>query len=291
MSLKDYAVMPYSDYVGACDAIREKDGSSGPIKSGALRSKILSIETGADVSVVTATAPDVLIGKIIVDKNGKPLTGSMPNNNAAGKTLTIDDNSYTIPKGYHNGKGVVSHNIENLGSQNGTISTKAGKYTIPKGYHDGSGTVAISSTEQSKIIADNIKSGVAILGVTGTYGGSYIVITGTVKPTSNTTVVISNSAIKTNSSCKILGGCLYYTGSSSHSIDTVVLKTATTSSATGGVAKTKLPLDGAGTAYGEAWSVYAEKTSGTITMTITESSSSSGFSTSISYNYCIAMSV
>ena len=45
---------------------------------------------------------------------------------------------------------------------------------MPQGYHDGSGKVAISTTEQNKIVAGNIKSGVSILGVTGTYSGASI---------------------------------------------------------------------------------------------------------------------
>ena len=56
----------------------------------------------------------------------------------------------------------------------GTISSKSGTYTIPQGYHDGGGKVSISTAEQAKIIAGNIKSGVEILGVTGTYSGEEI---------------------------------------------------------------------------------------------------------------------
>ena len=62
--------------------------------------------------------------------------------------------------------GSVSGSMANNGSTSGTISTKAGTVTIPAGYTSG-GTVAISSTEQSKIIASNIKSGVTLLGVSG----------------------------------------------------------------------------------------------------------------------------
>ena len=61
--------------------------------------------------------------------------------------------------------------MPNNGAVTGTISTKAQQYTVPIGYHDGSGKVGISSTEQAKIIASNIKSGIKILGVTGTYSG------------------------------------------------------------------------------------------------------------------------
>lgn len=62
--------------------------------------------------------------------------------------------------------GSVSGSMANNGSTSGTISTKAGTVTIPAGYTTG-GTVSISSTEQSKIVASNIKSGVSILGVSG----------------------------------------------------------------------------------------------------------------------------
>lgn len=84
-----------------------------------------------DVTNVDASASNVLLGKIFIGANGED-TGSMPNN----------------------------------GSTSGTISTKAGTVTIPEGYTSG-GTVGISSTEQAKIIATNIKSGVTILGQAG----------------------------------------------------------------------------------------------------------------------------
>ena len=62
--------------------------------------------------------------------------------------------------------GSISGSMANNGSTGGTISTKAGTVTIPAGYTTG-GTVSISATEQAKIIASNIKSGVTILGQAG----------------------------------------------------------------------------------------------------------------------------
>lgn len=74
----------------------------------------------------------------------------------SGKTFYSD--SYTKHTG----------SMANNGSTGGTISTKAGTVSIPAGYTTG-GSVSISTTEQNKIIAGNIKSGVTILGVAGTY--------------------------------------------------------------------------------------------------------------------------
>ena len=62
--------------------------------------------------------------------------------------------------------GEVQGSMASNGSTSGTISTKAGTVAIPAGYTTG-GTVSISSTEQSKIVASNIKSGVTLLGVAG----------------------------------------------------------------------------------------------------------------------------
>ena len=90
----------------------------------------------ADTSDGTASAADILYGETAY-VDGSQVTGSMPN------------------------RGAVT----------GTISDIASPYQIQNGYHDGSGTVGIDSTEAAKIIAGNIKDGVSILGVTGTYTG------------------------------------------------------------------------------------------------------------------------
>lgn len=61
--------------------------------------------------------------------------------------------------------------IENRGAVNSEISTVDGDYTIAAGYHNGAGKVSIAAAEKLKLIAGNIKSGVTILGVVGTYIG------------------------------------------------------------------------------------------------------------------------
>lgn len=65
-----------------------------------------------DVSSVNVGAAEVLTGKIFVAADGTVLTGTMPNIGAANKTLDGTTISYTIPKGYHNGAGVVKIVLE-----------------------------------------------------------------------------------------------------------------------------------------------------------------------------------
>ena len=57
--------------------------------------------------------------------------------------------------------------MTNNKSVTGIISIKDEKYNIPEGYHNGLGTVSIGSEEQDKIISENIRNGVTILGVKG----------------------------------------------------------------------------------------------------------------------------
>lgn len=65
-----------------------------------------------DVSSVDATKENVSAGKIIVLADGTIVAGTMPNNGAVTKVLDATTVSYTIPKGEHNGNGVVSIVLE-----------------------------------------------------------------------------------------------------------------------------------------------------------------------------------
>ena len=63
--------------IGIADAIRAKDGSADPIHVPDIPSRIAAIQTGADVSGVTATEVDVVAGKIFVDASGAEKTGTL----------------------------------------------------------------------------------------------------------------------------------------------------------------------------------------------------------------------
>lgn len=184
---------------------------------------------GVDTSDATASAEYILVGYTGY-VNDQLVTGTMPDNGAVNVQLNCGE-SYTIPKGYHNGKGKVT--VNDLASQtpgtaeawtildgktcwvagvlvkgtmpnNGAVSYELplnGTYTIPKGYHNGKGSVTQNLQTQdgwtitpgttdiigcqanryckgdiivkgdANLIPGNIKKDVVIFGVTGTYQG------------------------------------------------------------------------------------------------------------------------
>lgn len=121
---------------------------------------------GVDLDVITAQAGDILAGKVIVDPDGEPLTGTMPNNGAVSKVLPING-SYTIPAGYHNGSGKVTQSIPTRGAAT-IIPSTANQTAISAGYY-ASGNVIVAG--DPNLQAGNIKKGARIFGVTGTFEG------------------------------------------------------------------------------------------------------------------------
>lgn len=126
-----------------------------------------------DLTADDVTRASVLSGKKFHLPNGEGTTGTCTYDADTSDATATAAEILATKTAYKNGVKIIGE-MPNRGGVTGTISTVAGQYTIPAGYHDGSGKVSISSTEQAKILATNIKSGVEILGVTGTYTGEAI---------------------------------------------------------------------------------------------------------------------
>ena len=139
-------------------------------------------EAYQNVSSVNATAGDVLAGKVIVSSTGASITGEMANNGAVSKTLDTGSNnqSYTVPAGYHNGSGTVQIVLEQKSAtpttSQQTVSPTAGKVlsqvtvnAIPGNFAD---------TTDDDAVAANILSGAKAHSYNSTTGEA-VAVTGT----------------------------------------------------------------------------------------------------------------
>lgn len=124
-----------------------------------------------DLTSDTVTADKLLYGYTAHGADGEQVTGSCSYDSDTSDANAADSEILSGKSGYVKGSKVTG-SMPNRGGITGTISTKAEEYTVQNGYHDGSGKVSISATEQAKIIAQNIRQGVTILGVEGTMSGT-----------------------------------------------------------------------------------------------------------------------
>ena len=131
----------------------------------------------ADTTGDDATAANILSGKkahSISSGSAVALTGSMTNNGAVSKTLdaTTNNQSYTVPAGYHNGSGTVSITLEEksatptTSSQNitptaGKVLSKVTVGAIPAKYGDTTGDDAVAANLLAGKFAHTIVNGTA----------------------------------------------------------------------------------------------------------------------------------
>lgn len=130
---------------------------------------VVGNETKFDLTADTVTEDKLLKGATAHDKSGAPITGACTYDADTQDATAAVAEILEGKTAYARGTKLVG-TMPNKGAVSGTIATKEA-YTIPMGFHDGSGTVSLDATESAKLIAGNIKKGISILGVEGTYGG------------------------------------------------------------------------------------------------------------------------
>lgn len=134
---------------------------------------IVGTEVKLDLSGDTITAADLKKGVTAHDKSGAAITGSNENDvNSQDATAAVAE--VLEGKTFYARGQKLTGTMPDKGAVALSISGMDDEPAIPMGFHDGSGKAAIVGTEKLKIIPGNIKQGITILGVEGSYGGEAV---------------------------------------------------------------------------------------------------------------------
>lgn len=131
---------------------------------------VFGTETLLDLTGDTVDKEHLLKDVIAHDRSGAVIVGECTFDSDTSDADALANEILEDKTAYANGNKITG-TMPNRGQVQGKITDVNVPYLIDNGYHDGTGTVEIDDTEKAKIIATNIKSGVSILGVEGTYEG------------------------------------------------------------------------------------------------------------------------
>lgn len=124
-----------------------------------------------DLTGDTVVADKMLVGYKAHDKSGAVIEGTCSfdvdstDATAAAAEILQDKTAYVA------GSKIIG-SMKNNGAISKKITSRDEEITVPQGFHDGSGKVGIDATEKGKLVAENIREGVTILGVLGEMSGS-----------------------------------------------------------------------------------------------------------------------
>ena len=124
-----------------------------------------------DLTGDTIKKEKLLKGYTAHGADGEPITGACEYDSNTQDANAADEEILYGKTAYVKGAKRTGA-MKNNGAVSGVIKNKSDQYPVPQGYHDGAGKVAIDSNEQAKLIPENIRQGVNILGVEGSMSGS-----------------------------------------------------------------------------------------------------------------------
>ncbi len=139
-----------------------------------------------DLTADSVTKDKLLVGYTAHGADGEPIEGACTFD-ADTQDATANDAEILVGKTAYVRGVKKTGSMPNNGAVNIKIASKDDAVQIAQGYHDGAGAAAIDDTEKAKLIADNIREGVTILGVTGAMTGSEGVNAQSKEVTSSTT--------------------------------------------------------------------------------------------------------
>lgn len=137
----------------------------------AINKVVYGSNTLIDLTSDTVTADKILKGYKAHAASGEQITGTSTFDADTQDATATADEILAGETAYNKGNKVTGI-MKNNGAVAGKITTKAGAYSVPQGYHDGSGKVSIDANEQAKLIPENIREGITVLGVAGSMSGS-----------------------------------------------------------------------------------------------------------------------
>lgn len=107
-------------------------------------------------------------------------------------TITPEDLALGVTAHKSNGEQITGAML-NQGGVSGELTSISEPYQVPEGYHDGSGIVTIAATEAAKLIPENIKLGIDVLGVVGTCVTEVTAQSKTVTPSTSSQTIVPDS--------------------------------------------------------------------------------------------------
>lgn len=123
-----------------------------------------------DLTGDTVTADQVASGLKFHDKSGAQLTGTSTFDADTSDATAVASEILSTKTAYVNGNKIMG-TMPNNGSTDVVVTNKTGTI-IPQGYSDGSAKAVIDSASAAALVANNVREGIVILGITGTMSGS-----------------------------------------------------------------------------------------------------------------------